>query len=187
MPYIILILLFPFCKRFLSRRKASITTDFFWVFALWTFSAYCYQDIINLPIIRNFSCTDMWWQFFWVFHLAPSFLTGALIGKYDLFSEFWKLFTSNSMRIIVAIGMLVSAFILRVTNGNVSELQLPEFLYAALFVVGSVTVIKELPIANRILIEIGKKSTYMWLLHGAIIYWFIPRLPKLWGGHFSCL
>lgn len=181
-PYFGLVLLYPFFRRFANRQNASVTTDLFWTFILWTFGAYIYPQLMNHTLMCEYSVAmPVWWLFYWVVQLSASFMTGVVSARVDLFSRWEYLFKNRITYKLVSTIIIVIVFLARSLHGNVPETKIPEFFYAAWFIVGSVGLIKDTPFISRFFCVLGSHSTYMWLLHPVALYYILPCMPNIVG------
>lgn len=176
MPYVLLVAMYPVFDRFLRRVKGNLTIDCFWVFVLWTFACYCYPEVMNLRFICNFSASNpIWWQFYWVINLAPAFLLGGILAKYDVLSRIYTLLEGKWIALPVYASMWVLAFVFRSSYGNEPETKMPEFLFAALLICGGVGIVRRITGVRSICKAIGRESTNMWLLHAVLVFFFIQN------------
>lgn len=181
-PYIGLVLLYPFFKSFANRKKASVTTDLFWIFILWTFGAYVYPQLMNHTLMCEYSVSmPIWWLLYWVVQLSASFMTGVVIARADLFFQWKNLFKNRVIYKLTSATIILIVFVARSLHGNVPETRIPEFFYATWFIVGSVGLVKDMPLISRLFCVLGNHSTYMWLLHPIVLYYILPYMPNAIG------
>ena len=184
-PYVLLVAMYPVFDRFLRRRRGSLTVDCFWVFVLWTFACYCYPEVMNLQFICNFSANDpIWWQFYWVINLAPAFLLGCVLAKYDIFNRLYAVLEGRRSSWIIYATMCMLSFVFRTSYGDVPETKIPEYLFAGLLVFGGVGIVRRIPIVRCVCRAIGHESTNMWLLHAVMLYFFIQNPNFVFVGIF---
>lgn len=186
-PYIMLLFFLPIYYLWIKRVKASLSLDFVEVFICWTFTTYVYPVLMQSELMRAYSCNNrFWWIFYQMLQLTPTFLLGIIFAKYDLYSKFQELFKYKALLYMCAITMVVGAFIFRSHYGDVTEEQLPEFMYALFIIVGFVTLIKDTYRIKKIFIFFGKNSMKLWLVHAGVIalmpFWtnvfLIRYIPK---------
>lgn len=177
-PYIVLVALVPFFKRFTDRKNSVVTINLFWTFILWTFAAYMYPQIMNYPLLSGFSVRDpIWWIMYWAIQISPAFMMGWVIEKANLFSKYRTYFAGSVRGKIFSVLVIIVVFCGRTAYGCVAETQIPEFFFAAWFIIAAVTLLHNLPIINNLFLVLGKHSTNMWLLHAIVLYWIIPKSP----------
>ena len=108
-------------------------------------------------------------------------MTGVVIARADLFFQWKNLFKNRVIYKLTSATIILIVFVARSLHGNVPETRIPEFFYATWFIVGSVGLVKDMPLISRLFCVLGNHSTYMWLLHPIVLYYILPYMPNAIG------
>ena len=102
-----------------------------------------------------------------VLELLPVFMMGCVFAKYDLISKIKQRCMNNFLYWLLSFIVLACLFYVRRKVGAGYD-----YLYAPIFVCASIVALQTLlgKIFYRILLEIGKESTVIWLVHSFYCY-----------------
>lgn len=179
-PFMILMLSYPITYRCINKQR-NVISDMLFVFMIWTFVAFCYPEIMQFNIIRNFSCSNkLWWIMYLTLQLYPAFLLGCVLFKHDILENILAYMNRLSWykRILVAWFFILVVVCYRNSYGEAPETVMPEFLFAGILVI-CFSILAPLSYkVSTVLAFIGKQSSYMWLLHPLVLHWCIIFLKK---------
>lgn len=179
-PFMILMLSYSIIFKHIHKQR-NVISDMLVVFILWTFVAFCYPEIMQFQIIRNFSCSNkLWWIIYLTLQLSPAFLLGCVLFKHNILEKILAHMNrlSRYKTILVACFFILVVVCYRNSYGEAPETVMPEFLFAGILVI-CFSILAPLSYkVSTILAFIGKQSSYMWLLHPLVLHWCIVFLKK---------
>lgn len=124
-------------------------------------------NIIKLDYFNEFEKSSYWRILYSTIKLIPGFLSGYICAKYNLFNRFREKFKSKVVLLSYSFIILLIVFYCRSKTGMSINW---DYIYAPLIILAVTNIIREIKIIREIFISIGKKSTYMWLMHSFFCY-----------------
>lgn len=166
-PYILLLCVYPFLKKFYQWKHATPLGDII----LWIlFSIFAYKllpSIVKFPVMESLLESFGWLKLKQVLQQLPAFMIGGIFAKYDILSYVKKNFGNNDVNGILALISMVILFWCRRFMGMEFDCILaPAFI---LTIIVSLQM-KPMKFFYLVLKEIGDKSTFIWLTHSFYCY-----------------
>lgn len=170
-PYVMLLVLFPFIKRFIDRKNAYFFFDVFVVVLLSAFNNYLLQPIMELSVMQKLNASFLWGNFTCFFNILPAFLLGSIVAKYDILTYIKNCFSGKRFFCFISIIAILAVFL--VSFRNLSKY---DYIDAAVLIVAITILIPTKPfqVFNKLLIPLGENSTAMWLVHSFFCYYWYP-------------
>ena len=175
-PYIVTMLLFPLFNKWIDRKSAQLFIDCFEIITLGAFIQYIIPVILQFSLFEHFRHSLYWSIIYPVLTLLPQFLMGCIVAKYNLFKTYKELFSKEVVGFCTSLFLMILVFYLRHKLGGSFD-----YIYAPIFIIASISVIKKLLLLYHIFEKIGEESTTIWLTHSFYCYHFCPEfifLPK---------
>ena len=161
--YIILILLFPILKRLIDKYNINIIYYFIIISII---NAFAY---IILPSILNNEQNSIILNNKQAFDYLPTFITGILCSKYNVLN-YIKSLKNNIFYLIISIIILISVIVFRYYIGSFLD-----YIFSLLFII-SITYLLKYNFLSKLLINIGKESMNIWLIHTFYCYKWCPNI-----------
>ena len=130
--------------------------------------------LIKLPPFSSLASSYLWMQLFMPNAFICSYLFGIVFGKYDVFANLRRLFSSYNAFWRAMIGLLLIAcafYFQENVFGNVSEMML---VITPVFMTGCLLLLDLSAKASKVLRYFGRMSTNLWLIHTFFCYYFYP-------------
>lgn len=130
--------------------------------------------LIKLPPFSSLAPSYLWMQLFMPNAFICSYLFGIVFGKYDVFANLRRLFSSYSAFWRAMIGLLLIACAFYFQENvfvNVSEMML---VITPVFMTGCLLLLDLSAKASKVLRYFGRMSTNLWLIHTFFCYYFYP-------------
>ncbi len=170
-PFAVLTILSPHLVAFVKKRRSSAFMDFLLIVLVETIIRYIMPALYENDFMNTF-CESMFGRvMLHTISFISTYLVGASIAKYGLFDKYLSLFNRWYTAIPISLVIMFLVFWMRTDRGLIWD-----YIYAPLFIISSVTIIKNLPGINVIAAKAGEVSTEMWLIHGPIYQIFIPQI-----------
>ena len=171
--YFISIISFPLVKEIIEKKSLSKNIFYVVIMSILIMCVFPQIGTINQlgPLKNSYLYTTL---FLPVSLSIVCFWLGMVYAKEDLIIKTKLKLNLNIISSILILLIIVYARLFAVGN----EL---DILYVPLLVIASIDIIRKIPILNKILIEIGKNSTNMWLIHSFYCYYFYPVVKVVLG------
>lgn len=130
--------------------------------------------LIKLPPFSSLASSYLWMQLFMPNAFICSYLFGIVFGKYNVFANLRRLFSSYNAFWRAMIGLLLIAcafYFQENVFGNVSEMML---VITPVFMTGCLLLLDLSAKASKVLRYFGRMSTNLWLIHTVFCYYFYP-------------
>lgn len=130
--------------------------------------------LIKLSPFSSLASSYLWMQLFMPNAFICSYLFGIVFGKYDVFANLRRLFSSYNAfwRAMVGLLLIACAFYFQENVfGNVSEMML---VITPVFMTGCLLLLDLSAKASQVLRYFGRMSTNLWLIHTFFCYYFYP-------------
>lgn len=130
--------------------------------------------LIKLSPFSSLASSYLWMQLFMPNAFICSYLFGIVFGKYDVFANLRRLFSSYNAfwRAMVGLLLIACAFYFQENVfGNVSEMML---VITPVFMTGCLLLLDLSAKASKVLRYFGRMSTNLWLIHTFFCYYFYP-------------
>lgn len=130
--------------------------------------------LIKLSPFSSLASSYLWMQLFMPNAFICSYLFGIVFGKYDVFANLRRLFSSYSAFWRAMIGLLLIACAFYFQENvfvNVSEMML---VITPVFMTGCLLLLDLSAKASKVLRYFGRMSTNLWLIHTFFCYYFYP-------------
>lgn len=173
-PFVAVMFFFPLIVRFFKdtdkdKQKNIISIDIIKTVISAVIITTMLPQILDLAFFEHFRETKYYTILKETLSILPSFFSGYIFAKYDLFKRYNSLFTNNFVKIIVSLFAVVAVFDLRFKTGVDMNY---DYIYAPIFIISCVNIVNEIKYIKNIFISIGKLSTYMWLMHSFFCYYY---------------
>lgn len=130
--------------------------------------------LIKLSPFSSLASSYLWMQLFMPNAFICSYLFGIVFGKYDVFANLRRLFSSYNAfwRAMVGLLLIACAFYFQENVFvNVSEMML---VITPVFMTGCLPLLDLSAKASKVLRYFGRMSTNLWLIHTFFCYYFYP-------------
>ncbi len=130
--------------------------------------------LIKLSPFSSLASSYLWMQLFMPNAFICSYLFGIVFGKYDVFANLRRLFSSYNAFWRAMIGLLLIAcafYFQENVFGNGSEMML---VITPVFMTGCLLLLDLSAKASKVLRYFGRMSTNLWLIHTFFCYYFYP-------------
>lgn len=130
--------------------------------------------LIKLSPFSSLASSYLWMQLFMPNAFICSYLFGIVFGKYDVFANLRRLFSSYNAfwRAMVGLLLIACAFYFQENVFvNVSEMML---VITPVFMTGCLLLLDLSAKASKVLRYFGRMSTNLWLIHTFFCYYFYP-------------
>lgn len=166
-PYIIILCLYPILKRFFERTKSELFSDLFFIVLTQSLVTYVVPMLLETSWLSKWGTSLLGYNLKIVLELLPVFMMGCVFAKYDLISKIKQRSMNNFLYWILSFIVLACLFYVRRKVGASYD-----YLYAPIFACASIVALQTLlgKIFYKILLEIGKESTVIWLVHSFYCY-----------------
>lgn len=168
-PYAILLICFPYIKRFVERKNSCLLSDFFFVFLFNAFLVYILPTLTNSAIMSDLVSTILWDNLSLAIGLLPAFIVGCIFARYDILADVKRKYSGKPLWVAVSMAAILTVFFMRFKNFRQYD-----WLNAAVFILCIDVLLntKLMRFAGIILIPLGKESTIMWLAHSFLCYYW---------------
>ena len=172
-PLAILIIMFPFIRRFVDREKGSFLTDVLWLVVINAFIQYVLPQLTKTPVLSKLDASFFWLELYTTLTLLPAFAIGCTLAKYDIFSKVRDHCGKNRLWIVASVGIIGALFLLHPFNWL-----LYDFINAAVFICCLLVLMDTAAgrAASRLFEILGNESTYLWLIHALFCYYWCQKL-----------
>lgn len=170
-PFIVLCIVSPLLIRFIDKKHSSPAVDFLLVLIIAVVCRSVMPDILDLRFINNFFSSFLGVIIERTINFLPAFLLGALIAKYQLFNKY--LSALNKWYFAIPVSLIIIFLTVYMRYKATSSW---DYIYAPLFIIAVVSIIRIIPPAKWLAVEIGSVSMEIWLIHTFFCYQFIPRI-----------
>lgn len=180
-PYILLMVLFPLIKKYLSYADEPVM-DILTILSISLLARYITPVLMHCPGGRKIVESFLLKKLTSVLNLLPGFLLGCVCAKYNLLTKVKEKVKDNPVAILAAILILFSVFDMRKKTRGIYD-----FVYAPIVTSASIIILRNkwFAILYNLLEKIGKESTIIWLTHSFYCYLLCPVL--IYKPHFSIL
>ena len=171
-PFIVLMFFFPLVVKFFKddeKQRNVISVDIIKIIISAVFITTVLPQILNLAFFEHFRETRYYKILQETLSILPSFLSGYVFAKYDLFRKYNSKFNNTFVKIIISLFAILAVFDLRSKTGVDMDY---DYIYAPIFIISCTNIINEVKYIKNIFIAIGKLSTYMWLIHSFFCYYY---------------
>lgn len=172
-PFIFTMIFFPLISKLYERFSKGLIVDIFLIITLAVIIRTIFPSIMAISYFDKFWKSTYWSILYSVIKFMPSFLSGYIFAKYDLFLKFRQIFKSKFTLLFFSFILLIIIFIFRTETGLETSW---DYIYAPLLIISITNIINELKFIKKSFISIGKKSTYMWLMHSFFCYQYFQNL-----------
>lgn len=173
-PFVILMFFFPLIVKFFNdsneeKTKDIISIDIIKVVIAAIIITTILPQILELNFFEAFRKTEYYTVLNEILGILPSFLSGYVFAKYDLFKKYNSLFNNDIIRVSVSIFAVLAVFDFRCKTGVNMDY---DYIYAPIFIISCTNIVNRIKYINNMFISIGKLSTYMWLMHSFFCYYY---------------
>ena len=179
-PYAILLICFPYIKRFVERKNSCLLSALFFVLLFNAFLVYILPTFTNSALMSDFVSTILWDNLSLAIGLSPAFAVGCIFARYDVLANVKRKYGGKPLCVAASVVAMLAVFFLRFKNFRQYD-----WLNAAVFILCIDVLLntKLMQLAGKVFIPLGKESTIMWLTHSFLCYYWtfaqrIVYLPK---------
>lgn len=181
-PFIALMFFFPLIVRFFKdsdekKQRNVISIDIMKTIICAVIIITMLPQILDLSFFEHFRETKYYTILIETLRVLPSFFSGYVFAKYDLFKKYNSLFSTNFIRVIISLFTVIAVFDFRFKTGVDMDY---DYIYAPIFIISCVNIVNEIKYLKNIFIAIGKLSTYMWLMHSFFCYYYFQSYIYIW-------
>lgn len=170
-PFILLCIASPFLIKVINKKFSSPAAEFLIIILVAAFCRDIVPEIFDIKFLAAFSNSYFGIAFEKMFYFIPSFLMGGAIAKYGLFDKYLSVFKKWYISVPVSLTIMLITVYMRHKTGDRAD-----YIFAPLFIISSVSLIRGIPFISFIAKELGKVSTELWLTHSFFCYHFIPQI-----------
>ena len=177
-PYILLIIISPLLIKLIKKINLNVIYSILLVILINSFIVYIYPELFNFNIFKIYNYSLIHKNISDMIQCLPVFMFGIVFAKFDLLDKVKSKLTGNYYFDVAAILVLFLTFLLRMNAGErMDYLIVPVFIICSIIILS--TPVFKYP--KKLLIQIGKQSTNIWLIHSFYCYLWCQKfifMPK---------
>lgn len=170
-PFIVLCIISPFIIRVADRKFSSPAVDILLLLIIAVACRSVVPYLIELNLLKGFFASHLGVIIKRTIDFLPAFLSGCIIAKYRLFDKFLSVFRKWYFAIPISLILMLLTVYMRYKATAYWD-----YIYAPVFLISAVSIIRIVRPLKFIAKEIGSVSTEIWLTHSFYCYYFIPRI-----------
>lgn len=168
--FLVLTVLAPLFVLWLRSRYSTLWVDVILALALAmvvpAVLKWCYAQESLSWLTQNF----VYRMFNTAFTYLPEFFAGCLLAKYNVFARVRMLVKRRWVLCVGSVLWMGFAFWVMPRHDT-----LLGFLSTPLVILACATLLRDIPVVNKIMAQIGKKSTGIWLIHSFFCYYYFQN------------
>lgn len=171
LPFMILMVMFPVFLKWINRKNHYWLKDILMLALMTAMINKILPNLMEQALFVDFARTQTWKICMNCLKLMPMFLMGMICARDNLFYKYRAFFKGTAIRLTAMLVMLVIVFLVRKNYSWTAD-----YLFAPLFLVSATTLIGSIPYIKKLFAVIGRWSTWIWLIHSFLCYYFCQKL-----------
>lgn len=154
----------------LFSNKKNLYLELFAIIIFQIFTTTFFLDLSNVEVFDNLNSNILYQNIFTINGSCSSFLMGILFAKYNVSIKWYQNIASLRKEIKIIESILLVVVLMFVRQFVFGE-QL-DFILCILIIFAGKCISNEFSLCRKILLSVGKYSSFMWLTHSFYCYYF---------------